>query len=170
MKVKNTVSEVNDTLCNIRMKNLDELKTFLRGGARLVCNKVSFIVSKKEVKEPYWKKPIVDDIARLRKDLSQIEDWSKGRWKNIKFRRKDELRRNYSIKAKEFKMVIEELKQRMTAKAGKLKRFKARVTLYRQNKLFRCNQKALYKELGGKRSVTSDPPQTDDARKFWSEL
>ena len=31
-------------------------------------------------------------------------------------------------------------------------------------------QKALYEELGGKRRETSDPPQTDDVRKFWSEI
>ena len=34
------------------------------------------------------------------KDLSQIEDWFKDQWKSIKYRRKDELKRKYSIKAK----------------------------------------------------------------------
>ena len=71
------------------------------------------------MKEPYWKRKIEDGIARLQKDLSQIEDWFKDRWKNIKHKRKDELRRKYSIKTKGFKTVIEELKQRITAKAGK---------------------------------------------------
>ena len=51
--------------------------------------------------------------------------------------KKNELRRKYKIKAKGFKTVIEELKQRITEKAGKLKKYKARVTQYRQNKLFR---------------------------------
>ena len=44
------------------------------------------------------------------------------------------------------------------------------MTHCRQNKLFRCNQKALYEELGGKRRETSDSTQADDARNFWSEL
>ena len=35
---------------------------------------------------------------------------------------------------------------------------------------FRCNQKALYEKLSGKCWETSDPPQVNDARKFWSEL
>ena len=126
------------------MKNLDELKNLLRAGVRLVCNKVGVIANKKECKEPYWKRRIEDGIARLRKDLSQIDDWFKGQWKNIKHRRKDELRRKYSSKENGFKTLTEELKQRVTAKAGKLKRYKAR---YGQNKLFRCNQKALYEEL-----------------------
>ena len=40
------------------------------------------------------------------------------------------------------------------------------MTQYRQNKLFRW----LYEELGGKRRETSDPPQADNARRFWSEM
>ena len=88
----------------------------------------------------------------------------------IKHRRKDELRRKYRIKTKGFKMITEELKQRITAKAGKLKHYKPRQTQYRQNKLLCCNQKALYEQLGGKRRETTDPPQADNARKFWSEI
>ena len=61
-----------------------------------------------------------------------------GRTSNI------ELRRKYSSKAKGFKMVTEELKQRITAELGKLKRYKAS---YGQNKPFCCNQKASYEEL-----------------------
>ena len=148
------------------MKNLDELKNLLRAGARLVCNKVGVIANKTECKEPYWKRRIEDGIARLRKDLSQIDDWFKGRWENIKHRRKDELRRKYSSKAKGFKTLTEELKQRITAKAGKFKRYKARVTQYRQNKLFCCNKKALNEEVDDIHRETSDTPQAKKFRKF----
>ena len=82
------------------MENLDELKNLLRAGTRLVCNKVGAIANKKEFNKPYWKRQFEDDIARLRKDLSQIEDWFKGRRENMKHKRKDELRRKYSIKPK----------------------------------------------------------------------
>ena len=81
------------------------------------------------------------------KDLSQIEDWFKGRWKSNKHRRKDELRRKYSIKAKGFKMVTKELKQRIVAKTGKLKRYKARVTQYRQRNCFAAIRKHYMKNL-----------------------
>ena len=47
--------------------------------------------------------------------------------------------------------MAEKLKQRITTKAGNLKFCKAQVTQYRQNKVFSCNQKALYEDLGGKR-------------------
>ena len=69
-KVKSTVSEVNDIICNIMVKNLDELKNLFIGGTRLVYDKVGVIFNIKEFKEPYWKRQVEDDIARLRKDLS----------------------------------------------------------------------------------------------------
>ena len=46
LKVKTTVSEINDIICNIRLKNLDELKNLLGAGARSVCNKVGVIANK----------------------------------------------------------------------------------------------------------------------------
>ena len=66
LKCKSTVSKVNDIISSIRVKTLDELKNLLRAGARLVCNKVSVIANKKDVKEEHWKRRIEDDIARLR--------------------------------------------------------------------------------------------------------
>ena len=44
--------------------------------------------AKKKKKEPFWKRRILTDISRLRKDLSRIEAWFAGRWKKIKNKRK----------------------------------------------------------------------------------
>ena len=66
LKAKSTISEVNDIMCNIRVKNLDEIKNLLRAGAKLKCNKLGVITNEKEFKEPYWKGRIKDDIAKLR--------------------------------------------------------------------------------------------------------
>ena len=56
LKVKSTVSEVNDIICNISVENLDELKNLLTARARLVCNKVVVTANKKEFKEPWLEK------------------------------------------------------------------------------------------------------------------
>ena len=56
LKVKSTVSEVNDIICNMKTKNLDELKNLLRAGIRLICNHVGVVANKKEFKQPYWKR------------------------------------------------------------------------------------------------------------------
>ena len=41
---------------------------------------------------------------------------------------------------------------------------------FRHNKLFSSNQKCLYKEFGGKEKATYEPPNKDEANKFWSKI
>ena len=74
--------------------------------------------------EAFWKRRIESDIARLRKDLSRVDDWFKGKWKKDKKIKKEEVRNKYSIKVKCFKVVIKGLKQRISAKSEKLRRYK----------------------------------------------
>ena len=50
------VSEACGIICNITVKNLDELKNLLRAGARLVPKKVGVTANIKIFKEPYWKR------------------------------------------------------------------------------------------------------------------
>ena len=106
----------------------------------------------------------------MRKDFSRLDDWFQGKWKKDKKRKKEKLRKKYRIKVKGFKVVIEEMKQRISAKSEKLRRYGARGKQYSQNKFFRCNQKALYQELRGKERSTPVPPNAEEAKKFWGKL
>ena len=44
-------------------------------------------------------------------------------------------------------VVIEELKQRITAIAAKIRRYQGRIDSYRQSRLFENNQRQFYREL-----------------------
>ena len=44
-------------------------------------------------------------------------------------------------------VVIEEMKQRITAIAAKVRRYQGRVDSYRQNRLLKNNQRQFYREL-----------------------
>ena len=81
----------------------------------------------------------------MRKGLNRIDDLSKGRLKNGRSKLKCELKKKYKIKAKGFNTVIEELKQRMSAKTLKLKRYKSRGKQYRQKELLRKTEKLYMK-------------------------
>ena len=81
---------------------------------------------------------------------------------------KCELKNKYKIKAKGFNTVIEELQQRISAKALKLKRYKSRLKQYRQTGTFKNNQKALYEELDGKMRQGLVMPDAEESIKFWS--
>ena len=92
-----------------------------------------------------WKRRLQNKIKELRKDLSQLEA---SKDKDISnFRHWERLERKYSIRVKRLNVVIEEMKQRISAIATKFRRYQGRVDSYRQNRLFENNQRHFYKEL-----------------------
>ena len=75
-------------------------------------------------KEPMWKRMLQNKIKELRKDLNQIEA---SKDKDISnFRHWERLERKYSIRVKRLNVVIEELKQRITAIAVKVRMYEVR--------------------------------------------
>ena len=85
------------------------------------------------------------------KDLSQLEaSKDKG---TSNFRHWERLERKNNIKVKRLNVVIEKLKQRITAVAAKVRRYQGRVDSYRQNRLFENNQKQFYRELDQEKDV-----------------
>ena len=83
-------------------------------GAVVVTNKLGVKIDKEAGrKEPMWKRRLQNKIKELRKDLSQLEA---SKDKDISnFRYWERLERKYSIRIKRLNVVIEELKQRITA-------------------------------------------------------
>ena len=76
-----------------------------------------------------WKRRLQNKIKELRKNLSQLEG---SKDKDISnFRHWEKLERKYSIRVKRLNVVIEELKQRITAIAAKVRRYQGRVDSYR---------------------------------------
>ena len=67
-------------------------------------------------------------------------------------------------------VVIEELKQRVTAKAEKLRRYEQRVQQYRQNRiLFEYDQKKLYKG-NSSGTDTNCMPDAEESCEFWKNI
>ena len=108
-------------------------------------------------------------IKELRKDLSQLEA-SKDKYIS-NFRHWERLERKYSIRVKRPNVVIEELKQRITAIAAKVRRYQGRVDSYRQNRLFENNQRQLYRELDQEEERCDDyQPLADESKQFWGNI
>ena len=92
-----------------------------------------------------WKRRLQNKIKELRKDLSQLEA---SKDKDISnFRPWERLERKYSTRLKILNVVIEELKQRITAIAAKVRRYQGQVDSYRQNRLFENSQRQFHREL-----------------------
>ena len=79
--------------------------------------------------ETMWKRRLQNKIKELRKELSQLEASKDNDIGN--FRHWKRLERKYSIKVKRLNVVIEEFKQRITAIAAKVRRYRGRVDSYK---------------------------------------
>ena len=101
------------------------------------------LVGKKS--EPWWKRRIEEDIKRVRKNVNILERYMKNELNNInKYNRLD---RKYHLKKKGVNMVIEELKQRLMVKAVKIRRYEEKIKQYKQNRMFKIDQKRVHKEF-----------------------
>ena len=84
-------------------------------------------------------------------------------------------RRHPLLKKKGYPCIIEELKQRLRAKAAKIKRYTKRCQNFKQNKLFRTNQRQFYRNLNSQpaeEGAAAQQPEVDKeaCRKFWEDL
>ena len=64
---------------------------------------------------------------------------------------------------------MEELKQRITAKATKVKQYGNRIKQFQDNRNFQTNQGRFFKNLEGKTERTK-PPNAEDATAFWKGI
>ena len=77
------------------------------------------------------------------------------------------MERKYSIRVKKLNVIIEELKQKITAVAAKVRRYQGRVDSYRQNRLFENNQRQFYSELDQEEErCDNDQPVTEESKQF----
>ena len=169
-KIKEEVKKMNKVLEHVKITGFTHCRNVIQAAMRIVGEEVGMKKSNaKKKKEPFWKRRILRDISRLRKDLSRIEAWFAGRWKNDKNKEKDLLDQKYGLRRKGFSLVMEELKQRITTKATKVKRYGNRIKQFQDNRNFQTNQGRFFKNLEGKKERTK-PPNAEDATAFWKGI
>ena len=148
-RLKEAVRKINDLLTDIPTANLTETNKLLLAAARLAGKKVG--AKKREttsMAEPWRKRRLNGQIAKLRRDLSRLDKWKSNQLKSMAV--KEQVETRYKVKKKGIGVVIEELKQRVVAKAAKVKRYEGRVEQYRQNRMYQSNQKRLFERLENK--------------------
>ena len=67
-------------------------------------------------------------------------------------------------------MVIEELKQRVKAKAAKIKKYEERNNQFLQNRLFQTNSKRLFEKIDGKERNYGIIPDAEESKTLWSDV
>lgn len=64
----------------------------------------------------------------------------------------------------------EKLKQQIQAKAQRMRRFVKRNNFFRQNKVFKKDDKKFYRELGKKTVTVNETPSVQEVEAFWSNI
>ena len=173
MKIlKQTIAKVNRVIELIETKNITQTNNFIKAAGVWVADQLGlkkYEGGKK--KDPWWKRRIEGDIKHLKKDITILERVKKDQVGARKEGKAKMIVEKYRVKRKGLATVIEELKQRILAKAAKIARFEQRVHQYRINRLFKVDQRRVYNEFNGQMgSNKGDIPNTEESRKFWSGI
>ena len=169
-KLLEETAKLDKVLSKFKTHSIAKTNELFYAGAVAVTNRLGVKIDKvTRRKEPVWKRRLQKNIKELRKDLSQLEaskdkDISNFRYWGI-------LERQYSIRVRRLNVVIEELKQRITANAAKVGRYQGQVDSYRQDRLFENNQRQFYRELDQeKESCDDDQPVAEESKQFWGNI
>ena len=147
---------MTNVLEHIKVTGFTYCKNVIKAAMKIVGEYVGMKKSNaKKEKEPFWKRRILTDISRLRKDLSRIETWFAGRWEKDKKKEKDWLDQKYGLRRKAFTLVMEELKQRITEKVTKVKRYDNRIKQFQDNRNFDITQGRFFENLEGNKERTN---------------
>ena len=107
---------------------------------------------------------------QLRQDINLLTRDLKEELRSKKKENMKELCDKYRVKKKQFKTVIEELKQTMLAKNAKEKRYEERIELFKKNKIFDLDQEKIYAELKRNGIRSNDVPNVEECTTFWSNI
>jgi hypothetical protein len=72
--------------------------------------------------------------------------------------------------AREVGRLTETLKQKVQAKARRIRRYEKKETQYSQNKMFKEDTKKFYRNLGMKNIEAREPPSMAEAETYWKSL
>ena len=167
--MRETSTIVNSVINRVKTKNITETNVLVLAGANVVADLMN--IKKKKAsrdKDPWWKKRITGKIRELRKDISKLDQWNRKSLKSEHSKKR--LEQLYHVKRKGILVVIEELKQRVKAKAAKIKKYEERNNQFLQNRLFQTNRKRLFEKIDGKERNYEIKPDAEESKTFWSNI
>ena len=169
-KLLEETAKVDKVLSKFKTHSITKTNGLFYARTFVVPNKLGVKIGKVAGrKEPMWKRRLQNKIKDLRKDLSQLGASKDKGFSN--FRHWERLERKYSIRVKRLNVAVEELKQRITAIAAKLRRYQGWVDSYRQNRLFEKNQRQFYRELDQEEErCDDDQPVAEESKQFWGNI
>ena len=126
--LKRTTAKVNRVIELIETKNISQTNNLIKAASVWVADQLGlkkYEGGKK--KDPWWKRRIEEGIKLLKKDINILERVKKDQIGARKEGKAKLVEEKYSVKRKVVKSLIEELKQRILAKAAEIARYEQRI-------------------------------------------
>jgi len=173
IKLKEGINGVIEELLEEDEMNITDINNLIYAAATIMTqildepNKRS--KNRRDVK--FWKIRMQKQISSWRKELSIIAEIGTGS-DNVKLKRKKrKILKKYRVtNAREVAQLTETLKQKVQAKAQRIRRYEKRETQYSQNKMFKDDTKKLYRNLGMKILKAREPPSMAETETYWKSL
>ena len=123
-----TIAKVNKVIELIGTKNITQTNNLIKAAGVWVADQLGLKKSEGgKKKDPWWKRRIEEDIKQLKKNINILKRVKKGQIGEYKEGKGKLVEEKYGVKRKGLTTVIEELKQRILAKAAKLSRYEQRI-------------------------------------------
>ena len=123
-----TTVKVNRVIELIETKNITQTNNLIKAAGVWVADQLGLKKSEGgKKKDPWWKRRIEEDIKQLKKNINILKRVKKGQIGEYKEGKGKLVEEKYGVKRKGLTTVIEELKQRILAKAAKLSRYEQRI-------------------------------------------
>ena len=135
-KVDQEIKKVNQAIDFIQTSTISDTNRLIAAVATYVGQKVGLKVKANRPernKEPFWKRRIRKKINEIRKHINILERYKRNEIRNKE--KHNNVEHKYHIKKKGLNTVIEELKQWLSAKAAKIRRYEQRIEQYKQNRI-----------------------------------
>jgi len=117
-----------------------------------------------------WVRHIQESINDIRKELSALVEIKRGSRKAQNIKRTILLKKCNIEKKENLDQMIEELKQKVSAKTQRLSRYRKIQNQYYENKLFRTDCKKFYNCLRQTYSNVKNTPDKEEVANFWREI
>lgn len=118
-------------------------------------------------KTPPWEHRLKKKVEQYRKELSVLTEYKRN---PVRKSKGEKVAKKWLVgNGRTIEEAVEELKQRITATAQRIRRSKKRVMQYTQNKLFQNDTKKFYRSLKESINIETTPTQ-ESVENFWRTI
>jgi hypothetical protein len=148
---------------------ITDINHLIYAAATVITEKVTKLgkTIKSRRNKNFWKIRIQRQISNRRKELSILVESGPGT-DNSKLNLKErKIFQKYKVTdTKEVAQLIEDLKQKIQAKAQRIRRYEKRKNQYIQNKLFKEDTKQFYRYLGAKNIAMKEQSHMEEMESY----